>query len=281
MKSPHFSPDSIGIMQGRLVDKINGQWQAFPKGAWVDEFNICKNIGVNAIEWIVDVDEIFSNPLIMPGGYQKILHQSKLHQVKVHSVCADFLLRSNFLAQISDPVFSEWFNTVVDNMLVNCSKLNVQTVVIPLLESLSLSDDSNYRTFLDESEKIAAKFIDYDIIPSLELDLPPRLVTSLLSKIHSSYSINYDTGNSASLGYDPETELCEYGSRIFNIHIKDRNYLGGSVPLGDGAVNFVPIMEYLQNNYTGICTYEAYRDDEGIEIFKKQRRYFNELFTRQ
>ena len=44
-------------MQGRLVDKIDGQYQAFPKGAWVDEFNICKNIGVNAIEWIIDLDE--------------------------------------------------------------------------------------------------------------------------------------------------------------------------------------------------------------------------------
>ena len=59
--------------------------------------------------------------------------------------------------------------------------------------------------------------------------------------------------------------------RISDVHIKDRNYLGGPVPLGDGAVNFLPIMEYLQNNYTGIC-YQAYRDDEGIEIFK-QRRY--------
>ena len=62
-------------------------------------------------------------------------------------------------------------------MLANCLKLNVKTVVIPLIESLSLSDDSNYRTFLDESERIASKFIDYDIIPSLELDLPPKLVT--------------------------------------------------------------------------------------------------------
>ena len=97
-------------------------------------------------------------------------------------------------------------------------KIKCKNRSIPLIESISLSDDSNYRTFLDESERIASKFIDYDIIPSLELDLPPKLVTSLLSKIHSTYSINYDTGNSASLGYDLRLS-CVSMDHVFPMYI--------------------------------------------------------------
>ena len=34
--------------------------------------------------------------------------------------------------------------------------------------------------------------------------------------------VNYDTGNSASLGYDFEDEMNAYCKYILNIHVKDR-----------------------------------------------------------
>ena len=41
--------------------------------------------------------------------------------------------------------------------------------------------------------------------------------------------VNYDTGNSASLGYDIKEEFAEYGNLISDIHIKDRLVNAGSV----------------------------------------------------
>ena len=34
--------------------------------------------------------------------------------------------------------------------------------------------------------------------------------------------VNYDSGNSASLGYDPTDEFAAYGERVGSVHIKDR-----------------------------------------------------------
>ena len=55
------------------------------------------------------------------------------------------------------------------------------------------------------------------------------------------YGINYDIGNSACLGYDPEEEINNYGDRIYNVHIKDRLLHGSTVPLGSGNADIKSI----------------------------------------
>ena len=61
-----------------------------------------------------------------------------------------------------------------------------------------------------------------------------------------SFGINYDTGNSASLGWDVEEEFANYFDRIYNIHIKDRTLGGTTVDLGTGDVNFQNFLIYLK-----------------------------------
>ena len=53
------------------------------------------------------------------------------------------------------------------------------------------------------------------------------------------FGLNYDTGNSASLNFDPCQEFKKNGSIIKNIHIKDRKKFGGTVPLGKGSLNSI------------------------------------------
>ena len=93
----------------------------------------------------------------------------------------------------------------------------------------------------------------------LETDLAPIKFAKLLENIGSNnIKVNYDTGNSAALGYDPVEEFNAYGEKITDLHIKDRIYGGGSVPLGSGNVNFSKILELLfKNNYKGIIIFQA------------------------
>lgn len=83
----------------------------------------------------------------------------------------------------------------------------------------------------------------------LGLDKNLRLLDGLSS---NSIRINYDIGNSASLGFSPEDEWSAYGENIFNIHIKDRSLNGPTVRLGLGNANFEAVHQGLkQNNYLG------------------------------
>ena len=94
----------------------------------------------------------------------------------------------------------------------------------------------------------------------------------LLSRFQSErVTINYDIGNSASLGYNPVEELNAYGSMISDIHIKDRLLGGGPVVLGEGDADFISFFNKLKEfNYKGPFIMQAYRDENGVEIFKKQ-----------
>ena len=73
----------------------------------------------------------------------------------------------------------------------------------------------------------------------LETDLDPGKFKSLLDEIkHPLIKVNYDSGNSGSLGYSPVEEFAAYGDRIGSFHIKDRVLGGGTVPLGTGERRF-------------------------------------------
>ena len=52
---------------------------------------------------------------------------------------------------------------------------------------------------------------------AFEIDLKPKKVINFLDSIKDdNFGINFDTGNSASLNYNPEEEIKLYNNRIFN-----------------------------------------------------------------
>ena len=114
---------------------------------------------------------------------------------------------------------------------------------------------------------------------NLETDLAPTAFKNLLERFNSErVTVNYDTGNSAGLGYDAEQEFSAYGYRITDIHIKDRIMDGFSVCLGQGAADFAKIFKCIQNyGYTGPFIMQAFRDDDGLEIFKTQLTWLRSL----
>ena len=50
--------NNTGIMQGRLLPKYQGNYQAHPVGNWQQEFKIANQLGLDCIEFIFDYHEI-------------------------------------------------------------------------------------------------------------------------------------------------------------------------------------------------------------------------------
>jgi hexulose-6-phosphate isomerase len=79
--------------------------------------------------------------------------------------------------------------------------------------------------------------------------------------------VNYDSGNSASLGYEPTDEFAAYGTRVGSVHIKDRVNGGGTVPLGSGNTNFKALFECLgELGYSGDFVLQVARGTRGDEV---------------
>ena len=64
--------NQVGVMQGRLLPKYKGRYQAHPKDTWQDEFFLAKELGLDLIEFIFDNDEFDKNPLFSNNGIKLI-----------------------------------------------------------------------------------------------------------------------------------------------------------------------------------------------------------------
>lgn len=262
--------NKIGVIQGRLVPKYQGRYQAFPIGMWQDEFKVAQEYGLDLIEFILDFNDAEDNPLLKLGGIEDIVKVSQDTGVLVKSICADYFMEAP-LHSSDDKVAEESFK-ILERLLEASKVLKITDIVIPCVDQSSLKTKEAVNRFVEQITKIIPKIESQNINLSLETDLAPQPFIELLDKLNSkNITVNYDIGNSAALGFDSDEELEAYGDRITDIHIKDRVLGGGPVTLGEGNANFKKFFTKLKEfNYRGPFIMQAYRDDEGVEIFKQQ-----------
>jgi L-ribulose-5-phosphate 3-epimerase len=262
--------NNIGVMQGRLLPKYQGRYQAHPLNYWQKEFEIAKEIGLDCIEFILDYNDAEKNPLLRDGGAEEILEVSHKTGVSVKTFCADYFMEAPLHSKNEEAVKNS--KKVLIKLLETSYKLRATDIVIPCVDQSSLHNEEEVNRFVKQIRSILPELERNKICLSLETDLPPQPFMDLISKFDSDrITVNYDTGNSAALGYDPIEELNTYGNLVNDIHIKDRELGGGPTFLGRGNVDFDKVFAKLKEiQYKGPFIFQAYRDDEGVEVFKKQ-----------
>jgi len=257
-------------MQGRLLPKYQGRFQAHPVGYWQEEFPEAAKLGLDCIEFILDFNNAEQNPLLSKEGIKEIQAVTAQTGVKVLSVCADFFMEAPLHSGIEKTAHKS--EEILYRLLKAARKLDISDIVIPCVDKSSIQDEKQRHRFQEVISGFVSVAEEYSVNLALETDLNPKQFGDLLSQLHyDCVTVNYDIGNSASLGYDFNEELIVYGDRISDIHIKDRTLNGGSVKLGSGNANTTGFFKLLENyNYQGPFIMQAYRDDEGVKIFEEQ-----------
>ena len=268
--------NNIGIMQGRLSPPIDDKIQAYPAKTWQREFEIAKQIGYSAIEWIVE-NPLEENALMSDSGIKEINKVILDTGVKVDYVCADIFMQQP-LVRMSKKIEIE-NKKYLEQILVNSKEIGAIGVEIPFVDSSSIKNQLEIEELISatiEAFKLAEKI---GVKISLETDLNPEEFRELLEKINLPHVMaNYDIGNSASLGYDPAEELESYGQKILNIHVKDRKLGGTTVPLGTGNADIRYVFEKLSKmRYEGGITMQAARGKNDVEVATEQLRFTLEI----
>jgi L-ribulose-5-phosphate 3-epimerase len=268
----------IGVMQGRLLPKYQGRYQAHPVGYWKDEFFIAKDIGLDCIEFILDFNNSESSPLLNNFGIDEIKKVSEQTGIRVRTICADYFMEAPLHSKDDDK--ADTSQKLMINLLNNAEKLGVTDIVIPCVDQSTLLDIQAEDRFIKRLLPMVDIAEKHKINLSLETDLGPQSFVTLLDRFNSTrVTVNYDIGNSASLGYDPIEELGVYGDRITDIHIKDRVLGGASVFLGQGNAKFDYFFKELDKiDYQGPFIMQAYRDEEGVSVFKDQLTWVKKYF---
>ena len=268
-------------MQGRLSPMVNGKIQAFPSTHWRSEFGIASEIGIHLMEWTIDQEELYSNPLMTTEGRHEIKGLQRQHGISIPSLTGDCFMQSPFWKGYYDNAAVNILQEDFRRICASCADLMIKHIVIPLVDNGSIdSEDEEYRltSFLLNE---AANIRDAGLSILFESDLPPSLLAKFIEKLPADiFGINYDTGNSASLGYRPIDEFSAYGHRIKNVHIKDRKRNGGTVKLGNGDADFRSVFKELSKiAYSGNLILQTARasNHKHAEDLARYKSFIEEL----
>jgi len=246
-------------MSGRLSGPIEKKIQVFPIDSWNNEFDKAKMIGFELIEWIFDSYK--QNPIMSDEGILKIKSYIDKSNVFINSICTDYFMEKRLFGVSSFEL--EKNIQMLKKLIVQCSKLDIRIIDLPLVDSSSIQILEHQTQFVKNFSKILNFIEDYDITIALETDLEPNSFKKLLTEFsHPQIQVNYDVGNSTANQFDIELELEILKHHIVNIHIKDRKKNGPTVPLGNGDVDFKAFFLALNKiQYSGDLIIQGARED--------------------
>ena len=262
-------------MQGRLSPVTKGKIQEFPWKNWRQEFQLANKLGFSIMEWTLDQEKLYENPLMIENGRQEIKRLCQEFNIRIFSLTGDCFMQSPFWKKSGSEK-----NRLQDdfmNVLDACANLGISKIVIPLvdngrIENTNQSDDL-INFLLQKKDSIESRGLQV----IFESDFDPNELKLFIDQFDpKTFGINYDIGNSASLGFDVEDEFHAYGHRILNVHVKDRILNGSTVPLGDGDAKFDKVFKNLSDlKYTGYFILQTARATN--EEHSKVLSYYKEL----
>lgn len=241
----------IGFMQGRLCDCVNGRIQAFPWCDWEREFPAAAAVGLHLMEWTLDQERLYENPLMTEEGQARIRLLSERYDLAIPSLTADCFMQAPFW-KASGKTRADLHADFIA-ICRSCAKVGIRTIVVPLVD--------NGRLETAEQENDLVKFLlarqsflaEHRLQVIFESDFtPPELARFIARFPVEWFGINYDIGNSAALGFNPTEEFAAYGARVANVHVKDRVPGGTTVPLTTGGAEFDVVFAALgRQRYKG------------------------------
>jgi L-ribulose-5-phosphate 3-epimerase len=256
----------LATMQGRLVPPEGEHFQSFPRVRWRDEFAFAAQAGLDGIEWIFDAYGENTNPLASDTGILEMRTLSEQTGTAIRSLCADYFMDHPFLRSTEREC-----TELIQKMrwlISRCNLLGIGRIVVPFVDKSRIETESETAEVLSILQTLLPTADSYQVELHLETSLAPERFAALLNRCaHRMLRVNYDSGNSASLGYCAAEEFAAYGHRIGSVHIKDRLHCGGTVPPGTGDADFDAVFNGLASlNYSGDYVLQIARKQPGKEL---------------
>jgi hexulose-6-phosphate isomerase len=239
-----MASDRLGFMQGRLSPMVDGKIQAFPAHHWRDEYPAAERLGLPLMEWTLDDEGLDANPLMTADGRAEMRALGRRHGVPVETITGDLFMQRPFwkAADLAHATRLLHFDRVVEAAAIAGARI----VVVPLVDNGSIAQDGEeplVSAMIERVEVLRRR----NVTIAFESDFPPARLAAFIARFPSDvFGVNYDTGNSAALGYDCGDEIAAYADRIVNVHVKDRVRGGTTVPLGAGAADLPRAMRVLR-----------------------------------
>jgi L-ribulose-5-phosphate 3-epimerase len=250
-------------MQGRLSSMIDGKIQAFPWSSWREEFLAARVLQIPLMEWTLDQERLYENPLMTVDGRRAIKDLCRHHCISIPSLTGDCFMQAPFW-KVDGEVRASLQRDFLE-ITYACINAGIRMIVVPLVDNGSVDTDEQESLLVNFLLAHQSLFANENMRVIFEMDRPPEDVVRFIDLLPvDQFGINYDIGNSAALGFNPIDEFAAYGGRIMNVHIKDRVLGGPTVPLQTGNADFFSVFSGLSKiDYQGKFILQTARAVDG------------------
>ncbi|CAN5415155.1 sugar phosphate isomerase/epimerase [soil metagenome] len=256
----------IGFMQGRLSPQIDGKIQAFPWTHWRDEFPLAQALGFARLEWTLDHEDLAANPLMTAQGQAEIRALSAAHDIAVSSITGDCFMQAPFW-KAKDAARTALVEEMAAVIRAGAA-VGATIVVVPLVDNGAVSTRAEEVALAEGLADLTPLLRESGVRVAFECDYPPAQLAAFIAGFPAdAFGINFDIGNSASLGWSPREEIPLIASRLVNVHVKDRVLGGSTVPLGQGDADLPTVFTLLgEAGYDGFLILQTARAADGDHV---------------
>lgn len=277
------SQSLLGIVQGRLSPQRGKRLQFFPH-QWQSEFEIARRMGFDCIEWNLDREDYWMDPLWAADIHE---HDPRITTIKrliresgvpVFSICLDYFMTHSLIRDNNEREINTFQAILQKAFLVGSKIINV-----PLHEEANLEKEAERKILMSVVDSVRNWLEVLDLTLVFESELPVGELHDLVTEINNPrVGICYDTGNMVSMGYDLPRDIRYLGPFIKEVHIKDRRVGSSqSVYLGTGDVDFESCCEALADiNFRGPIILQAWREGRYLDDAKWQLEFVKDRLRR-
>ncbi len=265
----------LGFIQGRLTSPPSRKiLQYFPQKNWRKEFVLAGKLNFHHIEYFGERKFNKFNPI---WRYKSLLDISKLvkkNNLNNYSFCDDFFINNNF---INYQNLDKYYEQLVNNLSI----INIKVYVLAMFEKSCLTR-FNFKNFVPRLKYLSHELKKKKIKLALETNLDVNSIIKLIKLVKSkNIYIVYDTGNRLKKNNLQYNEIIKLKKNICHVHIKDKNWKGENVILGNGSVNFIKIFKAFKKiNYMGKYTFETNRGIDPLITMKKNQKFINNILDK-
>lgn len=227
------------------------------------------------MEWTLDQERIFENPLMTVSGRAIIRQLVSEHGIGIPSLTGDFCMQAPFWK--AGGRAQQELTGIFEQVLLSCAEAGIKLLVVPLVDNGALENAAERAALERQCLEFQPLLRELGLKIAFKSDLPPAPLAAFIDDFPADlFGINFDIGNSASLGWDPVEEIGMLAPRIVNVHVKDRLRGGTTVPLGSGAADLPKTFALLRAaQYGGNFILQTARaaDGEHVEVLHGYRQF--------
>jgi len=192
------------------------------------------------------------------------------YDIEIPSVTCDYFMENPPWKSDEDQLLEG-----LRSILIGMAAIGAKILVIPLVDNSSLGGSIKVSSIKHFFSQVFDLQRMNGLKIAFETDLSPHLFADFINEFDEDFfGVNYDIGNSASLGFNLVEEFEAIGARIVNVHVKDRLLGGETVPLGSGNADFPTVFRCLEKyGYEGNLIMQTARAKDGqhTEALSKYR----------